>query len=170
MSAPDAPLITLPADPDQARSFTLHAVTAVDAEALGAAFAAIAPWSVYPYSAAALGSYLKSATPAAPRYLARCNGTAAGALGLQTDWLRGPYIQFLGILPEFQSHRLGTRLLQWIEADARAKAQRNLWVAASRFNDRARRFYSDFGFVEAAEIPDLVADGVTEILLRKRLG
>ncbi len=37
------------------------------------------------------------------------------------------------------------------------------------FNADAIAFYERFGFRRAAELPDLVADGLTEVLLRKPL-
>ncbi len=169
MRAPALPHVTLPAVQDASADLTLHPMMPDDAAALGAEFAAMTPWSVYPYSAEALSRYLSTATPGAPRYLVRCNDEPAGAIGLQVEWLRGPYIQFLGLRPAFQSKGIGSRLLRWIETEARATAQRNLWVAASHFNDGALSFYRKAGFLDAAPIPDLVADGVTEILLRKRL-
>lgn len=60
-------------------------------------------------------------------------------------------------------------MLGWLEGEARAGRQRNLWVAASDFNTRARGFYAGHGFVEAATLDDLVTEGRAEILMRKRV-
>lgn len=46
-------------------------------------------------------------------------------------------------------------------------AARNLWVRASSFNARAIGFYESHGFTAAATLPNLVAEGYEEILLRK---
>lgn len=138
--------------------------------ALADAFAAMLPWKAYPFTASQLRAYLAKGEPGAPRYLVTVNGAAAGAMGLRLEWLRGPYLQFLGILPAFQGRGLGAAVLGWMEREARAAGQRNLWVAASDFNLDALRFYTRAGFVAAARIDDLVLDGRTEILLRKRLG
>ena len=65
----------------------------------------------------------------------------AGAIGVRRNWLRGPYLQFLGILPAFQRRGIGSVALDWFEGEARAAQAQNLWVAASDFNARALAFY-----------------------------
>ena len=55
-------------------------------------------------------------------------------MGLRLNWMRGPYVQFLAVLPPFQCQGLGTALLAWVEAQARAEGERNLWIAASEIN------------------------------------
>jgi diamine N-acetyltransferase len=140
-----------------------------EAAGLGAAFAAIDPWASYGYPAAALATYFGKREPDAPRFLLKFRNEVAGAMGMRCDWLRGPYLQFLGILPPFQRRGFGRTLLTWIEREARAAQERNLWVAASEINSDAIRFYERHGFAQAARLPDLVYDGRTEVLLRKRL-
>ena len=140
-----------------------------DAERLGVAFAAIDPWASYPYSPAALSSYFCAIEPDAPRFAIRSGDTLLGAFGARMNWLRGPYIQFLGLFPAGQSQRAGSRVLNWFENEARENSQRNLWVAASDTNMGALRFYRRHGFAPVAGLDGLVSDGRTEILLRKRL-
>lgn len=140
-----------------------------DAEHLGASFAAIDPWMSYPYPAAALAKYFAQQEASAPRLALYADAALAGVLGLRLAWLRGPYVQFLGLLPSFQGRGLGTLALAWIEGEAHRAGERNLWVAASDFNAGARRFYERHGFVSAATLDGLVRDGRTEFLLRKRL-
>ena len=150
----------------------LTALDIGDAERLGAAFAAIDPWASYPYSPAALTSYFAAIEPDAPRYAiryGRAGETLAGALGMRMNWLRGPYIQFLGLFQDVQGQRVGSRVLSWLEAGARENSARNLWVTASDVNAGALRFYRAQGFQPVAGLDGLVADGRTEILLRKRL-
>jgi len=139
------------------------------AQALAEAFAAIDPWASYAYPARALAAYLAKREPGAPRFLLTLGDEIAGAAGVRTGWLRGPYIQFLGILPGFQRRGLGSAVLAWAEREARAADERNLWVAASEINADAIRFYERHGFAHAASLEALVCDGRTEILLRKRL-
>ncbi len=150
-------------------ALVLTALPEGEAAQLGAAFAAIDPWASYGYPAAALATYFGKREPTAPRFLLTFRNEVAGAMGMRCDWMRGPYIQFLGILPPFQRRGLGCTLLAWIESEARAAQERNLWVAASEINADAMRFYERHGFAQAARLPDLVYDGRTEILLRKRL-
>ncbi len=139
------------------------------AGALGAEFAAMEPWSVYPYPAAALAAYLATVEPGAPRFAVTLDGRIIGAAGLRLNWLRGPYLQFLGVAPPFQGLGIGAAVLAWLESEARRSGARNLWVAVSDFNGAAQRFYARAGFAEAARLDGLVADGRTEILMRKRL-
>ena len=144
-------------------------VGAQEARILGAGFAAIDPWARYPYPASALEGYFAAEEPGAPRYAIKLDTALAGALGLRHNWLRGPYIQFLGLLPGHQSAGIGASILGWIESQARGDDQRNLWVAASDFNTRAIRFYERYGFTRTADLDGLVGDGKIEVLLRKRL-
>lgn len=137
--------------------------------ALAAAFAAMEPWSVYPYPESALATYLAGARPDAPVFAITVAGAVTGAAGLRLDWLRGPYIQFLGLLHDAQGAGIGAAVLGWIEAEARRSGARNLWVAASDFNAGALRFYSRHGFRPVADLPGLVRDDRTEVLLRKQL-
>lgn len=148
---------------------TAEPLDAAAAPALGEAFAVIDPWAAYPYPAAALARYLASGTPEAPIFALATEGRAAGALGLRLEWLRGPYIQFLGLLPETQGRGIGRQAMAWVEREARRAGARNLWVAASDFNAGALRFYERHGFSRIADLDGLVRDERTEVLLRKRL-
>jgi diamine N-acetyltransferase len=162
-------MIVLPSGAKGEPVVTLSAVSDTAAKALGAGFAAIDPWARYPYPASALEAYFVAQEPGAPRYAIGSGGETIGALGLRLNWLRGPYIQFLGMLPGKQSRGLGGRVLGWVEADARNQGARNIWVAASDFNAGAIRFYERHGFTRAADLEGLVRDGKTEVLMRKRI-
>jgi ribosomal protein S18 acetylase RimI-like enzyme len=146
----------------------LETMSEAAAHRLAEAFAAMEPWSRYPFSPLALASYLGRRETHAPRFTLLVGDNIAGAVGLQIDWLRGPYLQFLGILSEHQDQGLGTLILSWMEHEAQPGA-RNLWVCASDFNDRAIRFYERHGFARMARLDSLVKDGCDEVLLRKRL-
>lgn len=152
-------------------SATLRAspCTPADARELGAIFAGMEPWSRYPFTACALETYLASDETGAPRYAIRLQNRLAGALGLRLNWLRGPYIQFFGMVPGAQGEGAGSHVLDKLVEDARTSRERNLWVAASAFNTGAIRFYERHGFVRVAELDGLMQEGIDEILLRKRL-
>lgn len=163
-------MITLQSSSDGGKAhIVLQPVTAELATEFGVAFAAIEPWSRYPFSPRALTAFLGSDEPDAVRYAVIADGRPAGAIVIRKRWLRGPYLQFLGVLPDVQRHGIGRIILAWFEACARDDAERNIWVAASDFNARALAFYDRHGFERAARLDGLVADGITEILLRKRL-
>lgn len=147
----------------------LSALPAGEAEPMARAVAAMDPWAVYGVPAEAIAAYLGGAEPEGLRYLLTVDGATAGALGLQPHWLRGPYIRFLALLPSFQRRGIGAALLRWLEAEARKRHERNLWVVASEINTDGIRFYERHGFALAARLDDLAYDDRVELLLRKRL-
>jgi GNAT superfamily N-acetyltransferase len=151
------------------RALRIAPLPAHEALRLGPIFAAMEPWSLYPYPAAALASYLAACETGAPRYGVYLDGEIAGVLGLRLDWLRGPYVQFLGVLPSFQGQGLGAILLGFVERRAAAAGERNIFVCASDFNCGAIRFYERCGFTAVATLDGLVRPGRAEVLLRKRL-
>ncbi len=79
------------------------------------------PWVSYPYPASGLAWYFSAVESGAPRLALMTNDQVAGVVGLRLNWLRGPYLQFLGILPAHQRHGAGGRVLGWLE---RASARR----------------------------------------------
>lgn len=144
-------------------------MTAAFAERLGHDFAAMEPWCRYPFTPHHLSRYLAAAEQGAPRLALLSGGVLAGAVGVRFNWLRGPYLQFLGVLDSFKGQRLGTLSVAWFEGEARRQNERNLWVAASDFNAAALNFYRKQGFEPIARLDDLVCEGKSEILMRKRL-
>jgi ribosomal protein S18 acetylase RimI-like enzyme len=139
-----------------------------EAPRMAEALAAIDPWRSYPYPAPGLARYFASGSEAAPIFAIRVGGDIAGLVGLRLDWLRGPYLQFLGILPAWHRQGLGGLVLDWLQREAGPGA-RNLWVCASDFNTSAIRFYERHGFARVAVLDGLVQDDRDEVLMRKRL-
>ena len=144
-------------------------MTPEGARQLGAALSVIDPWAHYHYTPSALETYFNAKEQDAPRFEIRINETLAGAIGIRRTWLRGPYLQFLGILPPHQKKGVGNAALAWFEAEGRDVQARNIWVSTSAFNDGALALYERFGFVRVATLDGLVSEGTDEILLRKRL-
>lgn len=140
-----------------------------EATSLGIAFAAIDPWAKYPYPASSLAAYFTQGDHNTPMLALRIDDRTAGVVGLRLNWLCGPYLQFLGLLPPNQSLGLGTMALNWIDAQTRLMGQRNVFVAASDFNTSARRFYERHGFATVGTLKGLVREDRDEILLHKKL-
>jgi ribosomal protein S18 acetylase RimI-like enzyme len=140
-----------------------------DGHRLGTAFADIDPWAAYGYPAATLAGFLAASESGAPRLALMLDGALAGAAVVRSNWLRGPYLQFLAVLPPFQRHGIGSAFVRFMEREARAAEERNLWVAAAEINDGAMRLYERLGFVRIARLDDLACDGRAEILFRKKL-
>lgn len=107
-----------------------------------------------------------------PLTTCRClvvDGHPAGAVAVRAGWLLGPYLVHLSVLPAFQRKGLGRWMLATLEAEARTAQARNLWVCASSFNAPAQALYRSAGFEAIADLPDLIVDGLDEVLMRKRL-
>ncbi len=136
---------------------------------LAAAIVAMKPWSEMNYPADVMAGFLVSADGGVSRYLIEVDQHAAGVISVRYPWLKGPYLELLALLPDFQNRGIGGTVLDWLEQEARNRKARNLWVCASSFNADALRFYERHGFRRAAALPDLVDDGFEEILLRKVL-
>jgi GNAT superfamily N-acetyltransferase len=151
------------------REFDLEPMSAAAADFLGPSLARIDPWARYAYAPSQLATFLAAEETGAPHFAIKVDGAVAGAVCVRTNWLRGPYLQLLALLPANQGHGIGGSILAWFEAEARAENAQNLWVCASEFNARAISFYERHGFSRTAALPDLVVDGTSEILLRKRL-
>lgn len=139
-----------------------------EAAPLAKAVAAIDPWRRMAYPVEALTGFLTREDAALRRYAIRRDGAVAGAVAVRHPWLKGPYLEFLALLPAAQGQGIGRHVLEWMEREAGSDS-RNLWVLASDFNSRALAFYERHGFSRVTPLPGLAVDGFTEILLRKRL-
>lgn len=146
----------------------LAALAPDEASAIASALASMDPWRALGYGAEVLEGTLVRPHPDLTRYLAQRNGETLGLAVVRHPWLRGAYIELFAVLPGAQGQGLGKALLNHIEAVHRGRTG-NLWLLASGFNLRARRFYAAQGFVEIGPIPNLVVAGEDEILMRKVL-
>lgn len=147
----------------------LFSLAGDEVDVLAAEFAAMEPWLRYSTNCAVLRDFMTRHEPGVLKGVLRQDGRTAGFGVVRIDWLRGPYVQFLGVLSEFQGGGIGGRFLVWLENEAAREGHRHVWIMVSVFNDRARAFYQRQGYTEIASIPDIIKDGFEEILLRKRL-
>ncbi len=146
------------------RELRLVSLNPSDAHELAHIFASIDPWKTLDWPTERLEKYLADSSPGAPRFLIDCDGEAAGAVGLETAWLEGVYLRFLGLVPNYQNAGIGAVVMTWFEREARG-SYRNLWVCVSAFNIRALAFYERHGYARAALFDDLIMEGEDEILL-----
>ena len=144
-------------------------LVAAEGARLGAVFAGIDPWAAYGYAAATLSAFLAGHEPGAQRLALTIDGETIGTAVVRPGWLRGPYLQFLAVVPGAQGRGIGSAFISWMEREARDAKERNLWVAASEINTGAIRLYERQGFKQIATLDDLAWDGRAEILMRKRL-
>lgn len=139
-------------------------------EHLARGLCSISPWRDYGLGSQELALFLGRGEPGAQRYAIFVGGAVVGAAIIWPNWLRGPYLQFLGLLDTHQGQGIGDCVLGWLEKTARQRvANRYVWILVSDFNLRARAFYRRQGYEEVAPIPDVVKDGMGEVLIRKRL-
>lgn len=78
-----------------------------------------------------------------------------------------PYIAAVVVAEEFRSKGIGSRMLEFAE-QAFAEA-RHTYLCVSSFNSRVLPLYRRHGYVKVGELPDLIADGFSELLMCKRL-
>lgn len=127
------------------------------------------PWASLKFSATALASYLTRDDAALRRYVISVDDDLVGVICVRHPWLRGPYIELLGLSPNHRGKGIGKQVVAWAEIEARREAK-NLWVVASSFNHQALNFYQSLGFYQIGPIQGLVSPEHDEILLRKVLG
>ncbi|HAO32039.1 MAG TPA: GNAT family N-acetyltransferase [Candidatus Competibacter sp.] len=139
-----------------------------DAQVIAAQMVQMDPWRTLNYSAAALQSYILAPDPGLHRYAVRVDDAVSGVIAVRYPWLRGAYLELIGVFPDRQNQGLGAALLDWLERETAARAA-NLWVLVSGFNHAAQRFYLRQGFHEIGAIDSLVSAGSAELLLRKVL-
>lgn len=92
---------------------------------------------------------------------------AGGMLGHERGFLGAPYIATLLVAPAYRNQGIGSQLLRF--AEKAFGGQRQMFICASASNQGAQRLYLRHGFEQVGVLPDLVADGLDEVLLRKRL-
>jgi diamine N-acetyltransferase len=151
------------------RALRLVPIARADAERLGQAVAKIGPWAHYGRTPAQITRRLLGSSDGVARYQVMCGDDVAGVVAIQREWLLGPYLQMLAILPEYQKNGVGTRILDWFEAEARAHQARNIWLCVSGFNNGAIKFYARHGFDMKAVLDSLLRRGDDELLMRKQL-
>ncbi len=143
-------------------------LTSEQALAVAEILAVSDPWKTLKFSAASLAGYLIRDDASLRRYVISVDGNPAGVICVRYPWLRGPYIELLGLSPDHRGKGIGRQVLAWAEAEARREAK-NLWVVTSSFNHQALNFYQSLGFTPIGPIQGLVTPEHDEILLRKCL-
>jgi diamine N-acetyltransferase len=146
-----------------------RALSVVDAEFLSNNFAKNEPWLTLGVSAAGLKNYLLRDDASLYRYIVQVDRQTAGIICLRYPWLRGPYIELLGLTEPYRGLGIGTELLQWVEGEARMHHVNNVWLVASEFNQPALQFYQRHGFTIVGTLYGLVHPDYNELLLRKQL-
>ena len=73
----------------------------------------------------------------------------------------------LYVLPEAKGTGIAARLMDWSVAEARRRGAADLWLSVFTDNDRARRFYRRYGFVEVMPYKFMVGNHADEDMICK---
>lgn len=137
-----------------------------DLDAIAEGLAAIDPWARVGRKPEAFRAALTKPLAATFRFSIRRGERCVGGLVVRYPFLRGPYIELIGLFPEAQGRGIARRVVEWMEHEVAGEAT-NLWLCVTDWNDAARAAYAALGFTEVGPLPQLAAGGTTEIFMRK---
>ena len=135
---------------------------------LASALGQILPWSEIALGEQSLLDHFTRVDPALQRFAVTLDGGCVGAVSVRHPWLKGPYLELLGLLPAVQGRGIGRTLMRWFEREAPVRT-RNCWLLCSDFNEAALGFYQALGYEKVTLIESLYAAGFHDYLMRKRL-
>ena len=130
------------------------------------------PWTQYRLTEHAIAALWRSAlSSSATVAVARVAGKAAGFAWYieRGGFGLSGYLKLLGVHPDMRGRGVGGVLLDHTERLTIAAGGRDLLLLVSDFNHAARTFYRDRGYAQVGSIPDYIAPGIAELILRKRL-
>jgi len=146
----------------------LQSLDATDALIIAQTLSKMPPWRDLGYYAQDLSKFLLNDDPGFSRYTIMGSGERVGVVCVRHPWLKGSYLELLGIFEPFQGMGVGREIIRWMERETRPAAN-NIWALVSSFNNGGREFYRKNGFTEIALLSGLVKPGYDEILIRKML-
>ena len=107
--------------------------------------------------------------PAREVHIATLESQVVGALILHLSGPLNGYIQTIAVHPDWRERGLGGRMMAFAE-ERIFRQSPNVFLCVSGFNRRARAFYEKLGYERVGELPDFLAKGSSEILMRKTRG
>ena len=147
---------------------TLKKITPEVATPLAEQLSEILPWRRIALGSQSLMAHFLAKDPALFRFAVFVNEECVGAVSVRFPWLKGPYLELLGLNPAFQGQGIGRAVLHWFEGEA-PPGTRNAWMLCSDFNEAALGFYEALGYEKVTLIESLYAAGFDDFLLRKKL-
>lgn len=129
---------------------------------------AIDPWARLGVAAAAMAVRIAAPSDGARRFAITRAGAIVGWVSIRHPFMRGPYLETIALFPEARRGGIARRVIDWMGREV-AGREADLWLCVTEWNDDARAAYRALGFEEVGRLPDLVAPGVCEIFMRKRL-
>ena len=146
----------------------LKKITPEVAISLAEQLSEILPWRRIALGSQNLMAHFLAKDPALFRFAVFVNEECVGAVSVRFPWLKGPYLELLGLNPAFQGQGIGRAVLHWFEGEA-PPGTRNAWMLCSDFNEAALGFYEALGYEKVTLIESLYAAGFDDFLLRKKL-
>lgn len=137
--------------------------------ALAAGVAALDPWKRIGVAPEAWATRMAKTTPGGHRFVLEREGAAVGYLSIRHPFMRGPYLETIAVFAEARGHGIARAVIDWMAAEAAKDGERELWLCVTEWNAPARAAYAALGFVEVAPLADLVAEGQSEIFMRRTL-
>lgn len=107
--------------------------------------------------------------PAREVLVATIENDVVGVMILDLGGVLNGYIQILAVHPDWRGRGVGTRMIAWAEERIYRQSP-NVFLCVSSFNERPQRFYAQLGYQRVGELPDFLAVGHAEIILRKTRG
>jgi len=102
-------------------------------------------------------------------HVATVNDQIVGVLILHLSGPLNGYLQTLAVHPDWRCRGIGTRMMQFAE-ERIFRQSPNVFLCVSSFNVHAQELYERLGYQRVGELPDFVAKGFSEILMRKTRG
>lgn len=148
-----------------ASKLTMRLAAAAEADWCAQRMANNAPWQSYNCSLEWCRNLLK--WPGSSLYVAITDQTVGFLLLHPKGFLGSPYIAAVLVAEEFRGNGIGGTMLEF--AEQIFSGSRHTYLCVSSFNSRALRLYQRHGYLKVGELPDFIADGVSELLMCKRL-
>jgi ribosomal-protein-alanine N-acetyltransferase len=103
-------------------------------------------------------------------FIAHLKEEACGVLIMDPRGIAGsPYIKSIAVALNFRSSGIGAKMVSFAESYFQ-KQSKHMFLCVSSFNDRARSFYLNLGYIPVGEFENYIIEGASEILMYKRIG
>jgi len=146
----------------------IESATALDAEACRRMVLGNEPWATLQYGEPDVQDILRSVADS--NLLVARAGPLVVGFALSTEhFLVGEYLKLIAVDRAYHRQGIGRQLMRGLEDHAFSKWP-NVYLCVSDFNESARRFYRELGYVEVGVLHDLLVAGAGEVLMRKSVG
>ncbi len=160
-----------PSETHQGGAFEISRLLPGDVEACARIVAGTELWHRYSIDFdRALKLFKKALENHEPVFVARSGDEVVGFVWAIPRGMfgRSGYIKLIGVAPSARGKGIGAKLLHHAEQFL-ARFDRDVFLLVSDFNTSAQKFYRREGYVEIGRLPNYAVEGITEVLMWKRL-